>query len=198
MTVNEIYDVIKDYEDLDIWVDNGDQMWAADGTMETAQEMLDAIEEGARVEARIYYDEDGNRVPSSEYSSNVDVETVFDSDDSISKEYNDKKSYFVKLEDGQFDRLNRLKQNGQLVVYEAIKDEYGKEHCYFDVWSNQFAYKDNTRIISLGTYRDANGDPFESRYIYFDKNEKFKDKAIYQVSSWDEVIEHFIDEIEEI
>ena len=87
MTVKDIFNAIKDYEDLDIWIDNGDQIWAADGTMETAQEMLDAIEDGARVEARIYYDENGNRVPSSEYGSDVDVETVFDSDDFISGEY---------------------------------------------------------------------------------------------------------------
>ena len=87
MTVKDIFNAIKDYEDLDIWIDDGDQIWAADGTMETAQEMLDAIEDGARVEARIYYDENGNRVHSSEYSSDVDVETVFDSDDFISGEY---------------------------------------------------------------------------------------------------------------
>ena len=87
MTVKDIFNAIKGYEDLDIWIDNGDQMWAADGTRETAREMLDAIEDGARVEARIYYDENGNRVPSSEYSSDVDVETVFDSDDFISGEY---------------------------------------------------------------------------------------------------------------
>ena len=107
MTVNEIFDAIKDYEDLDIWVDNGDQMWAADGTMETAQEMLDAIEEGARVEARIYYDEDGNRVPSDEYSSDVDVETVFDSDDSITNEYGDGKS-FIKLDASHIDKLKKI------------------------------------------------------------------------------------------
>ena len=89
MTVKGIFNAIKDYEDLDIWVDNGDQMWSADGTMDTAQEMLDDIEEGARVEARIYYDKDGNRVPSSEYSSDVDVETVFDSDDFITSEYSE-------------------------------------------------------------------------------------------------------------
>lgn len=68
--------------------------------------MLDAIEDGARVEARIYYDENGNRVPSSEYSSDVDVETVFDSDDFISGEYGGGKR-FVKVEDAQFD-LRRL------------------------------------------------------------------------------------------
>lgn len=197
MTVNEIYDAIKDYEDLDIWVDNGDQMWAADGTMETAQEMLDAIEEGARVEARIYYDEDGNRVSSDEYSSNVDVETVFDSDDSIANEYGDGKR-FVKLEDGQFDRLNRLEQLGQLVVYKAIKNKYGKEHCYFDKLFDGFAYKNDRRTIVLEVYRDADGEPFESNYRYYDKNENYHDTATYQVSSWDEVIEHFIDEIEEL
>lgn len=197
MTVNEIFDAIKDYKDLDIWIDNGDQMWAADGTMETAQEMLDAIEEGARVEARIYYDEDGNRVPSDEYSSNVDVETVFDSDDLIINEYGDGKR-FVKLDAGQFDRLNRLKGKGQLVVYKAIKDEYGKEHCYFDIHTEDFTYKDDARMISLSVYKDANGEPFESNYMFFDKKEKYQNTATYQVTSWDEVIEHFIDEIEKM
>lgn len=43
MTAKDIFNAIKDYEDLDIWIDNGDQMWAADGTRETAREMLDAI-----------------------------------------------------------------------------------------------------------------------------------------------------------
>lgn len=196
MTVKDIFNAIKDYEDLDIWIDNGDQMWAADGTRETAREMLDAIEDGARVEARIYYDENGNRVPSSEYSSDVDVETVFDSDDSIVNEYSGGKR-FVKLEDGQFDRLNRLKYLGQLVVYIAIKHKYGKEHCYFDTKSEGFAYVDDKRIISISVYKDSDGEPFECYYNFFDKNEKFKNSSKYKVTSWDEVIEHFIfDEIE--
>lgn len=194
MTVNEIFDAIKDYEDLDIWVDNGDQMWAADGTMETAQEMLDAIEEGARVEARIYYDEDGNRVPSDEYSSNVDVETIFDSDDSIANEYGSGKR-FVQVDD---DSLERFRQLGVFGVYKAIKNKYGKKHCFFDNWTHRFAYKDDTRIISLSVYKDANGEPDESDYMYFDKKENYKNTATYQVTSWDEVIEHFIDEIEEM
>lgn len=194
MTVNEIFDAIKDYEDLDIWVDNGDQMWAADGTMETAQEMLDAIEEGARVEARIYYDEDGNRVPSDEYSSNVDVETIFDSDDSIANEYGSGKR-FVQIDD---DSLERFRQLGVFGVYKAIKNKYGKKHCFFDNWTHRFAYKDDTRTISLSVYKDANGEPDESDYMYFDKKENYKNTATYQVTSWDEVIEHFIDEIEEM
>lgn len=195
MTVNEIFDVIKDYEDLDIWVDNGDQMWAADGTMETAQEMLDAIEEGARVEARIYYDEDGNRVPSDEYSSNVDVETIFDSDDSISNEYDDGSRY-VRVDETHFDKLKKL---GQFAVYEAIKDRYGKEHCFVDKYLGEFAYVDDTRIIHLYVFRDLDHNPLKSYYKYIDKKtEDLIENAVYKVSSWDEVIEHFIDEIEEM
>ena len=34
--------------------------------------------------------------------------------------------------------------------------------------------------------------------FYFDKKEKYQNTATYQVTSWDEVIEHFIDEIEEM
>lgn len=193
MTVKDIFNAIKDYEDLDIWIDDGDQMWAADGTRETAREMLDAIEDGARVEARIYYDENGNRVPSSEYSSDVDVETVFDSDDFITSEYGEGKR-FVKVEDAQF---NRLKETGELVVYIAIKRKYGEEHCYFDTQSGGFAYGDDKRIISISVYKDSDGEPFECYYNFFDKNEKFKNSSKYKVTSWDEVIEHFIfDEIE--
>ena len=29
MTVKDIFNAIKDYEDLDIWIDNGDQMWGS-------------------------------------------------------------------------------------------------------------------------------------------------------------------------
>ena len=193
MTVKDIFNAIKDYKDLDIWIDDGDQIWAADGTMETAQEMLDAIEDGARVEARIYYDENGNRVPSSEYSSDVDVETVFDSDDFISGEYCGRKR-FVKVEDAQF---NRLKDTGELVVYIAIKRKYGEEHCYFDTQSGGFAYGDDKRIISISVCEDFDGEPSECTYNFFDKNEKFKNSSKYKVTSWDEVIEHFIfDEIE--
>ena len=193
MTVNEIFDAIKDYEDLDIWVDNGDQMWAADGTMETAQEMLDAIEEGARVEARIYYDEDGNRVPSDEYSSDVDVETVFDSDDSITNEYGDGKS-FIKLDASHIDKLKKI---GQFVVYEAIKDKYGEEHCFVNQ-QGELAYVDDTRIFSLYIFRNLYDKPLKCYIKYFDKNENFIDEAVYRVTSYDEVIERFIDEIEEM
>ena len=194
MTAKDIFNAIKDYKDLDIWIDDRDQIWAADGTMETAQEMLDAIEDGARVEARIYYDENGNRVPSSEYSSDVDVETVFDSDDFISGEYHGWKR-FVKVEDAQF---NRLKETGELVVYIAIKRKYGVEHCYFDTQSGGFAYGDDKRIISISVCEDFDGEPSECNYNFFDKNEKFKNSSKYKVTSWDEVIEHFIFDVIEL
>ena len=165
MTVKDIFNAIKDYEDLDIWIDDGDQMWSADGTKETAREMLDAIEDGARVEARIYYDENGNRVPSSEYSSDVDVETVFDSDD-IDEDEGRKR--FVKVGDDQY-RLNRFKQLGVFVVYNAILNDYGEEHCYFDTRSDGFAYGDATRIISLTVYKDANGQPAQCNFAFLIK-----------------------------
>lgn len=192
MTVKDIFNAIKDYEDLDIWIDNGDQIWAADGTMETAQEMLDAIEDGARVEARIYYDENGNRVPSSEYSSDVDVETVFDSNNFDEDEG---RKRFVKVGDDQY-RLNRFKQLGVFVVYNAIMNDYGEEHCYFDTRSDGFAYGDATRIISLTVYKDANGQPAQCNFAFFDKDENYKDNIEYDVTSWDDVIDHFVDEIE--
>ena len=192
MTVKDIFNAIKDYEDIDIWIDDGDQMWSADGTKETAREMLDAIEDGARVEARIYYDENGNRVPSSEYSSDVDVETVFDSDD-IDEDEGRKR--FVKVGDDQY-RLNRFKQLGVLVVYNAIINDYGEEHCYFDTRSDGFAYGDATRIISLTVYKDANGQPAQCNFAFFDKDENYKDNIEYDVTSWDDVIDHFVDEIE--
>ena len=191
MTVKDIFNAIKDYENLDIWIDNGDQMWSADGTMETAQEMLDAIEDGARVEARIYYDENGNRVPSSEYSSDVDVETVFDSNNFDEDEG---RKRFVKVGDDQY-RLNRFKQLGVFVVYNAIMNDYGEEHCYFDTRSDGFAYGDATRIISLTVYKDANGQPAQCNFAFFDKDENYKDNIEYDVTSWDDVIDHFVDEI---
>ena len=192
MTVKDIFNAIKDYEDLDIWIDDGDQMWAADGTRETAREMLDAIEDGARVEARIYYDENGNRVPSSEYRSGVDVETVFDSDNFDEDEG---RKRFVKVGDDQY-RLNRFKQLGVFVVYNAILNDYGEEHCYFDTRSDGFAYGDATRIISLTVYKDANGQPAQCNFAFFDKYENYKDNIEYDVTSWDDVIDHFVDEIE--
>ena len=192
MTVKDIFNAIKDYEDLDIWIDDGDQMWSADGTKETAREMLDAIEDGARVEARIYYDENGNRVPSSEYSSGVDVETIFDSDDFDEDEG---RKRFVKVGDDQY-RLNRFKQLGVFVVYNAIMNDYGEEHCYFDTRSDGFAYGDATRIISLTVYKDANGQPAQCNFAFFDKDENYKDNIEYDVTSWDDVIDHFVDEIE--
>ena len=192
MTVKDIFNAIKDYEDLDILIDDGDQIWAADGTMETAQEMLDAIEDGARVEARIYYDENGNRVPSSEYSSDVDVETVFDSDNFDEDEGSKR---FVKVGNDQY-RLNRFKQLGVFVVYNAIMNDYGEEHCYFDTRSDGFAYGDATRIISLTVYKDANGQPAQCNFAFFDKDENYKDNIEYDVTSWDDVIDHFVDEIE--
>lgn len=192
MTVKDIFNAIKDYEDLDIWIDDGDQMWAADGTRETAREMLDAIEDGARVEARIYYDENGNRVPSSEYSSDVDVETIFDSDNFDEDEGSKR---FVKVGNDQY-RLNRFKQLGVFVVYNAIMNDYGEEHCYFDTRSDGFAYGDATRIISLTVYKDANGQPAQCNFAFFDKDENYKDNIEYDVTSWDDVIDHFVDEIE--
>ena len=191
MTVKDIFNAIKDYEDLDIWVDNGDQMWSADGTMDTAQEMLDAIEEGARVEARIYYDEDGNRVPSSEYSSDVDVETAFDSDDFIVNEYSDKNG-FVRVDK---DYIDILKKKGLFAVYEAIKDRYGEEHCFVNKKFGELAYADNTRIISLYVYKDLYNKPLKAYYKHFDKNGNEQDTNVYRVSSLDEVIERFFDEI---
>lgn len=193
MTVKDIFNAIKDYEDLDIWIDNGDQMWAADGTRETAQEMLDAIEEGARVEARIYYDEDGNRVPSSEYSSDVDVEIIFDSDDFIVSEYD--KNGFVKVDK---DYIDILKKKGLFAVYEAIKDRYGEDRCLVNKKFGELACENDTRIISLYVFKDLDNRPLKAYYKYFDKNGNHQDTAVYQVSSWGEVIEHFIDEIEEI
>ena len=192
MTVKDIFNAIKDYEDLDIWIDDGDQMWSADGTRETAREMLDAIEDGARVEARIYYDENGNRVPSNEYNSGVDVETIFDSDNFDEDEGSKR---FVKVGDDQY-RLNRFKQLGVFVVYNAIMNDYGEEHCYFDTRSDGFAYGDATRIISLTVYKDANGQPAQCNFAFFDKDENYKDNIEYDVTSWDDVIDHFVDEIE--
>ena len=86
MKVDEIFNAIKDYEDLDIWVDDGDKIRTAKPSLEVAEWMLDNIEAGAHVEARVYYDDDGNKVPASKYDGTMEVETVFDSDDFIADE----------------------------------------------------------------------------------------------------------------
>ena len=60
-----------------------------------------------------------------------------------------------------------------------------------------FAYGDDKRIISISVYKDFDGEPSECNYNFFDKNEKYQKTSKYKVTSWDEVIDHFIfDEIE--
>lgn len=86
MTKEQIYNAIKDEDEVDIWVDDGDKIRTAAPSLEIAEWMLDNIEAGARVEARVYYDEDGNKVPASKYDGTLDVDTVFDSDDFIADE----------------------------------------------------------------------------------------------------------------
>jgi hypothetical protein len=86
MTKEQIYNAIKDEDEVDIWVDDGDKIRTAAPSLELAEWMLDNIEAGARVEARVYYDEDGNKVPASKYDGTMDVDTIFDSDDFIADE----------------------------------------------------------------------------------------------------------------
>lgn len=85
MTKEQIYNAIKDEDEIDIWVDDGDKIRTAKPSLEVAEWMLNNIEAGARVEARVYYD-DGNRVPASKYDGTMDVDTIFDSDDFIAGE----------------------------------------------------------------------------------------------------------------
>lgn len=86
MTKEQIYNAIKGEDEIDIWVDDGDKIRTATPSLEVAEWMLNNIEAGARVEARVYYDEDGNKVPASKYDGTMDVDTVFDSDDFIADE----------------------------------------------------------------------------------------------------------------
>lgn len=89
MTKEEIYNAIKDEDEVDIWVDDGDKIRTAKPSLEVAEWMLGNIEAGAHVEARVYYDDDGNKVPASEYDGTMDVDTIFDSDDFIAGEIAD-------------------------------------------------------------------------------------------------------------
>ena len=89
MTKEEIYDTIKDEDEIDIWVDDGDKIRTATPSLEVAEWMLNNIEAGARVEARVYYDDDGNRVPADEFDGTMEVDTIFDSDDFIADEIAD-------------------------------------------------------------------------------------------------------------
>lgn len=86
MTKEEIYNEIKDEDEVDIWIDDGDKIRTATPSLEVAEWMLDNIEAGAHVEARVYYDDDGNKVPASKYDGTMEVDTVFDSDDFIADE----------------------------------------------------------------------------------------------------------------
>lgn len=89
MTKEQIFDAIKDEDEVDIWVDDGDKMMSGEPTMDMAEWMLDNIEAGCRVEARVYYDENGNKVPADQYDGTLDVDTIFDSDDFIADEIAD-------------------------------------------------------------------------------------------------------------
>lgn len=89
MTKEQIYNAIKGEDYVDIWVDDGDKIRTAVPSMEVAEWMLDNIEAGCHVEARVYYDEDGYKIPASKYNGRQDVDTVFDSDDFIAGEIAD-------------------------------------------------------------------------------------------------------------
>ena len=86
MTKEQIYNAIKDEDEIDIWVDDGDKIRTATPSMKAAEWILNNIEAGSRVEARVYYDDDGNKVPARKYDGTMEVETVFDSDDFIADE----------------------------------------------------------------------------------------------------------------
>ena len=56
---------------------------------------------------------------------------------------------------------------------------------------------DDKRFISISIYKDSDGEPDKCNYNFFDKNENYKKTSKYKVTSWDDVIDHFIfDEIE--
>ena len=63
-------------------------------------------------------------------------------------------------------------------------------------WYKRNCTGDATRIISLTVYKDANGQPAQCNFAFFDKDENYKDNIEYDVTSWDDVIDHFVDEIE--
>ena len=89
MTKEQIYDAIKDEDEVDIWVDDGDKIRSAAPSLELAEWILSNVEAGSHVEARVYYDDDGNKVHASKYDGTMDVETIFDSDDFIADEIED-------------------------------------------------------------------------------------------------------------
>ena len=93
MTKEEIFDAIKDEDEVDIWVDDGDKMMSGAPSMEMAEFMLDNIEAGCRVEARVYYDDDGNKIPVDMYDGECDVDTIFDSDDYIAADTTSETKY---------------------------------------------------------------------------------------------------------
>lgn len=145
MTKEQIYNAIKDEDEVDIWVDDGDKIRTAAPSLELAEWMLDNIEAGSRVEARVYYDEDGNKVSASKYDGTLDVDTVFDSDDFIVDEIaggNDESAgsetipaefaddvKILKDYDERWDSIISLLEKHHLVitkVWHADKPEYAK------------------------------------------------------------------------
>lgn len=190
MTKEQIFDAIKDEDEVDVWIDDGDKMMAGVPSMSMAQWMLDNIEAGCHVEARIYYDEDGNIIPANQYDGTTEVETVFDSDREISAETKGK--VFVKLNDSHMQRLEDL---GQLPIYNAVKNQYGDANCYVNDFG-ELTYK-GKEFITIWMHRERDGTPYECGFTHFDVNtEKFiRRSEDFEVKSIDEVIDLFLDEI---
>ncbi len=189
MTKEEIFNAIKDEDEVDIWVDDGDKMMSGKPSMDMAEWMLDNIEAGCRVEARIYYDEDGDIVPPNEYDGSCEVDTIFDSDNEISAETKGK--VFVKLNKSHMQRLEDL---GQVPIYNAVKNQYGDTNCYVNDFG-ELVYK-GKEFISVHMLR-KNGIPYECGFTHFDVNtEKFIHRSEeFNVKSIEEVIDLFLDEI---
>ncbi len=132
MTKEQIYNEIKDEDEVDIWIDDGDKIRTAAPSLEVAEWMLDNIEAGAHVEARVYYDDDGNKVPANEYDGTMDVETIFDSDDFIADEIADEEDDY---EEPPVEPMNAetSKEAYRADIYAAIGKQLEEAH-YDCVW----------------------------------------------------------------
>lgn len=122
MTKEEIFDAIKDEDEVDIWVDDGDKMMSGAPSMEMAEFMLDNIEAGCRVEARVYYDEDGNKIPVDMYDGECDVDTIFDSDDYIVADTASESKYESNLPKEKIES-----------IFHELSDKYG----YFVIFPHE-------------------------------------------------------------
>lgn len=78
-TAENIFDYIKDYDEILVERDDGQAMWNISGpTLEDAEYILEQVKNGAKVECTVYFDDDGNNISDDEARDleNYDYEKI--------------------------------------------------------------------------------------------------------------------------